>query len=92
MGCWRDYPDRIVPSLENTSNLLKNGYRIRQDSIKKCAQVAHEQGFVAFALENGGQCFSGSQLLQRYKMYGHSMDCGKDGRGGDYAMEVYVFQ
>ena len=78
-----------MPSLENTSPLLGSGYRIRKDSINKCARVAKEHGFLAFAIENGGQCFSGDKLLKRYKMYGKSRDCAKDGRGGDYAMEVY---
>ena len=91
LGCWRDDPERIVPSLENTSPLLQNGYRVRDDSVKKCAKVAKEQGFTGFAVENGGQCFGGLALLNRYTMYGRSRDCAKDGRGGDYAMEVYRF-
>ena len=73
------------------SPLLENGYRVRENSIIKCARVAKEQGFLGFAVENGGQCFGGRNLLQRYKMYGKSNDCAKDGRGGDYAMEVYKF-
>lgn len=82
----------MVPSLENTSILLQDGYKVRQDSIKKCAKIAKEQGFDGFALENGGQCFGGQNLLQRYKRHGRSRDCANDGRGGDYAMEVYTFQ
>ena len=65
---------------------------MRQDSVKKCAQVAKKQGFSAFAVENGGQCFGGENLLKTYKKYGRSRDCANDGRGGDYAMEVYAFQ
>ena len=91
LGCWRDDPNRIVPSLENTSPLLKRGYRVREKSIVKCAEVAKKQGFPGFAIENGGQCFGGEALLKRYKMYGKSNDCTRDGRGGDYAMEVYKF-
>lgn len=81
-----------MPSLENTSTLLRDGYRVRRDSVKKCAQVAKQQGFKAFAVENGGQCFGGKNLLQIYKKYGRSRDCANNGRGGDYAMEVYVLQ
>ena len=80
-----------MPSLENTSKLLKDGYRVREDSIKKCAEVAKEQGFAGFAVENGGQCFGGEELLQSYQKHGESRDCGNDGRGGDYAMDVYTF-
>jgi hypothetical protein len=81
-----------VPSLENTSTLLKDGYRVRKDSVEKCAQVAKKQGFNGFAVENGGQCFGGHDLLKRYKKYGRSRDCANDGRGGDYALNVYTFQ
>ena len=54
--------------------------------------MAKKQGFSAFAVENGGQCFGGENLLKTYKKYGRSRDCANDGRGGDYAMEVYAFQ
>ena len=60
--------------------------------MKKCALVAKQQSFKAFAVENGGQCFGGKNLLQIYKKYGRSRDCANNGRGGDYAMEVYVLQ
>lgn len=92
LGCWRDDPERVVPSLENTSSRLKDGYRVRADPVKKCAQVAKEQGFAAFSVQNGGQCFGGLELLKKYKKYGRSRDCANDGRGGDYAMDVYQFQ
>lgn len=54
--------------------------------------MANKQGFAGFGIENGGQCFGGQNLLIRYKKYGRSKDCGSNGTGGDYAMEVYTFQ
>lgn len=68
-----------------------NDYKARKFPIKKCATIAKVQGFPAFALENGGQCLGGKDILQTYNMYGASRACQADGRGGPWSMEVYKF-
>ena len=68
-----------------------NDYKARKFPIKKCATIARVQGFPAFALENGGQCLGGKDILQTYNMYGASSACQADGRGGPWSMEVYKF-
>lgn len=68
-----------------------NDYKARKFAIKKCSTIAKVQGFPAFALENGGQCLGGKDILQTYNMYGASGACKPDGRGGPWSMEVYKF-
>ena len=68
-----------------------NDYKFRKFAIKKCATIAKVQGFPAFAIENGGQCLGGKDILQTYNMYGASRACKVDGRGGPWSMEVYKF-
>ena len=92
IGCWRDQPERALPSLEGIFPMLDgNDYKARKLPIKKCATIARVQGFPAFALENGGQCLGGKDILQTYNMYGASSACEADGRGGPWSMEVYKF-
>lgn len=92
IGCWRDQPERALPSLEGIFPMLDgNDYKFRKFAIKKCATIAKVQGFPAFAIENGGQCLGGKDILQTYNMYGASRACKVDGRGGPWSMEVYKF-
>ena len=65
---------------------------MRKFAIKKCAMVARRQGFPAFALENGGQCLGGKNILAMYNMYGPSGACRPDGKGGPWSMEVFKFK
>ena len=55
-------------------------------------KVAWQQRFLAFAVENGGQCYGGKDILRTYNMYGPSQGCKKDGKGGPWSMEVYKFK
>ena len=92
IGCWRDQPERTLPSLEGILAMLDgNDYMLGKFAIKKCSTIARVQGFPAFALENGGQCLGGKDILQTYNMYGASSACKTDGRGGPWSMEVYKF-
>ena len=92
IGCWRDQPERALPSLEGIFPMLDgNDYMLRKYAIKKCSTIARVQGFPAFALENSGQCLGGKDILQTYNMYGASSACKADGRGGPWSMEVYKF-
>ena len=81
-----------MPSLEGIFPMLDgNDYMLRKFAIKKCSTIARVQGFPAFALENGGQCLGGKDILKTYNMYGGSSACKADGRGGPWSMEVYKF-
>ncbi|EDO35755.1 predicted protein [Nematostella vectensis] len=92
IGCWRDEPDRALASMESIFPILDGAdYKNRRFSVRKCAQVARVQGFPAFAVENGGQCLGGKNIMQKYHKYGASHECRRDGKGGPWSMEVYKF-
>ncbi|KAK3727905.1 hypothetical protein QZH41_017735, partial [Actinostola sp. cb2023] len=92
IGCWRDQPERALNSLEGIFPILDgNDYIRRKYAIRKCAQISRVQGFPAFAIENGGHCLAGKNVLQTYSMYGPSRGCKQDGKGGPWSMEVYKF-
>ena len=56
--------------------------------MTKCGTVAKNKGYKYFAVRNGGECLSGSQLYKMYKTHGKSEEC-VDGEGGHEAMNVY---
>lgn len=41
----------------------------------KCAEAADENNLKLFALQNGGQCFGGSNNENTYYKYGRSSQC-----------------
>ena len=53
--------------------------------------AARKRNFLAFALQNGGFCASGSMAWKTFYKYGQSTDCKDDGEGGFAANNVYVF-
>ncbi|XP_066271772.1 uncharacterized protein [Branchiostoma lanceolatum] len=90
LGCWRDKnPGRAIPTLEGTDPRLDGGYMARENAIEKCYQVAKDQGFSVFALQNGGHCCSSASAGLTYKKYGSSTSCGADGEGGPFGNHVY---
>ena len=50
-------------------------------------KLSHRQ---AFALQNGGYCYSGRDVELNYNKYGTSTAC-VNGMGGYYANDVYMF-
>eukprot|EP00058_Branchiostoma_floridae_P004418 XP_002589906.1 hypothetical protein BRAFLDRAFT_81966 [Branchiostoma floridae] len=89
LGCWKDDPNRAIPSLEGTDPRLDDGYGARHNAIEKCSQVAHSRGFTVFAVQYGGQCYGSDDGHNTYSKYGRSSACGVDGKGGTWANEVY---
>ena len=73
--------------MEGLDPLLAGEYRTRKQPISKCADVAKRLGFRIFAIQNGGQCFAGSDDMG-YKKYGQSEKC-LNGVGGSLANDVY---
>ncbi|XP_077978220.1 uncharacterized protein LOC144433736 [Glandiceps talaboti] len=90
LGCYGDSQDRAIPMLDGTDDRLQDRYQDRHNAIVKCALVAEAKGFNVFAVQHGGQCFSGPEAGQTYSLYGESSDCANDGKGGAWANQVYA--
>ena len=63
---------------------------MRENAIGKCALVAKKLGYKAFAVQDGGMCFSSSSAHKTFSIYGKSVKCKNNGKGGDEASHVYV--
>jgi hypothetical protein len=93
LGCWADTPNwrdtknRALISLEGLDPRIMADYHTRKQPISKCAEIARGLGYNLFAIQNGGQCFSGPPS-RNFKMYGPSEKC-KNGVGGSLANDVY---
>ncbi|CAK8681949.1 uncharacterized protein LOC143452496 [Clavelina lepadiformis] len=99
LGCWRDCGQnsencalRTIPTLEGTSSMLDGNYWTRSFALEKCARLAREKGYPAFALQHGGWCASSANILSTYRKYGRQSNCGSDGEGGTSSNEVYQFK
>jgi len=91
---------RVLESLEKKatyagpgSSIFYNGthgthYKRRPDAVKKCMVAAISFGYDVFAVQDGGQCFSGANAGTAYKTE-KSRDC--DGlKGGPMANDVFI--
>ena len=45
-----------------------------------------------FAIQDGGECLTGTNARKSYRRYGPSIDCSSNGEGGPYANNVYEIQ
>ena len=52
--------------------------------------TALRRGYKVFAVENGGECYSGRLASRTYNRYGPTNRC-RHGTGGLWAMDVYKF-
>ena len=93
MGCYKDrYPDRAIPTLEGNAevkNILTGHYKRRVNALGKCMNAAKHIGATVFALQDGGQCFASKKAKVAALRYGKTIGCGKDGKGGALASDVY---
>ena len=65
-----------MTTLEGKHSLLKQqDYKTRVNALMKCAEAADENDTKLFALQNGGQCFGGSNDENTYRKYGPSTEC-----------------
>ena len=55
--------------------LYEDDYKTRTNALMKCAEVALENNFTIFSVQNGGQCFSGKHAEQSFMKYGVSDSC-----------------
>ena len=80
MGCWEDERTRaIAGDIRITSN----------NPIEECYNFAKENEFTVFAVQNDDECFAAVDAHETYNKYGVSTDCNNNGRGGDWAQNVY---
>jgi len=77
LGCWRDRRSRAIAG----------GIRLR-GSPAKCAAYAAKRRWSVYAVEFGGECFTGPSAARTYRRYGRARNC-RGGRGGGWAMDVY---
>ena len=75
--------------MEGQDPLLDGHYRYRENPVHKCYLAALKRGYQVFAVQDGGQCFSGPTAHQTYNKYGPSDACDADGEGGPWANQVY---
>ena len=79
-GCYKDsWHPRAMP--DNLGDV---------DSIRECAVLAKNQGFKAFGLQDGVECWSGPRAHETFKKYGSADNC-LDRMGGQLANDVYFF-
>ncbi|XP_031554877.1 uncharacterized protein LOC116291804 isoform X2 [Actinia tenebrosa] len=88
LGCWRDTQHRALKKLEHTNPRLNDFYQTRTSPVAKCAEVAKQQGYPVFAIQDGGECLSGPTAEDEFNKYGVSRDC-RGRLGGAYANSVY---
>ncbi|KAK3712866.1 hypothetical protein QZH41_016907 [Actinostola sp. cb2023] len=93
LGCWsdtanwKDPQSRALLSLEGLDPRVSDDYHTRKQPISKCAEIARELGYKFFAIQNGGQCFSGPDGHD-FRKFGPSERC-RSGVGGSIANDVY---
>ncbi len=92
VGCYKDKEKRLLSSLESSfKSPLDKNYKTRLNALYKCARIAKLKGYPGFAMENGGQCFGGKNILNKYQQYGSSLECNKSGKGGPWSLNIYKF-
>lgn len=91
MGCFNDDSQaHALMSMESENTTFLDGpYQTRENAIMKCALEAAKNDFKVFALQNGGECYSGSDAVSSYSLYGNT-SCPQGGKGGNLVSEVYL--
>ena len=80
MGCWKDETNRAIDGFKFAST----------KPIEDCYQFAKLSGWSVFAVQGGRECFTEVDAGEKYQKYGESTDCGEGGKGGPWAMNVYL--
>ena len=89
LGCFKDTSKRAIPLMEGLDPHLDGSYKYRGRPFIKCARTAFNHGFEVFAIEDGGQCFTGAHAHKTYAVHGASDRCPSGGYGGKWAIDVY---
>jgi hypothetical protein len=88
LGCFTDKADRAIPKHLWTE--IFSIFTSPAAIIRKCSVLAEKDGYKVFGVQNGNQCFSGSDAEKTYNKYGSSSKCS-NGVGGSWANDVYSF-
>jgi hypothetical protein len=79
-GCYADTPNRAIPN-----------YRTQVSSIDQCAQIAEQNREMVFGVQDGGQCFTGSNPQQAFEYgYLNSNTNQCSAMGSVWTNQVYV--
>lgn len=91
LGCWAEDTFQTIPRAEGLSAELRcvPSYKEREDAIGKCARFAFSKGYTVFALQDGGMCSTSADAERTYRRAGPSFGCGRHGKGGHMANQVY---
>ena len=91
LGCFNDQNDtRAIPSLESSNaTYLKGSNQTRENAVLKCALEAAKMGYKAFAVQDGGACYSSPFAHLNYSVFGVT-NCPPGGKGGHLVSEVYL--
>ena len=98
LGCWKDKcnadcSQRLLENMEGKSQYINatlyGHYKRRSNAVHRCADAALDLGYDIFAIQDGGQCFSGKDAGKKYKDNGKSTDCASM-KGGPLANDVYT--
>ena len=77
MGCYNDQSNRAIPN-----------FRGNVSSAAQCQTIANENQENVFGVQNGEQCFTGSNISQAYQYGPYSGSCGT--LGGSWTNQVYA--
>ena len=91
LGCFADNNEtRAILSLESVNATYLDGpYQTRKNAVKKCALESAKMGYNVFAVQDGGECFSGAYAQFNYSIHGSAM-CLSGGKGGPLVSDVYL--
>ncbi|EDO50076.1 predicted protein [Nematostella vectensis] len=82
VGCFKD-------NIPHALDVELGDFKGKPDSvIQECFEAAVNKKYTAFAVQNGGKCFSSPSARTSYKRYGNSSDCRED-VGGKMANSVF---
>ena len=83
VGCYSDW--KIQRDIDDDYSVSMRS----KAAIEACFNWANRKRFRIFAI-SGKECHSGVHMHMRYKDYGRSEACSKDGTGGRNAYDLYL--
>ena len=91
LGCFIDINDTSTFSSLETVNAtyLDGSFSTRKNAVLKCALESAKMDYKAFAVFDGGACYSGPYAHFNYSVY-NATSCPAGGKGGPLVSEVYL--
>jgi hypothetical protein len=72
-----------------SARAIAGGIRLRSVLINDCQNFATDKGYSVFAVQYDKECFTAENAEATYKIHGPSDKCNANGRGGEWAQNVY---